>query len=165
MAYAEMLWADRLGIYLRAARQDGSPAIDLRVPFVRAVEDEREARSALTMMAQVAWEAQRWVPSRAGQGRAGQGRAGRRAGERLGMRWGVPCGRATWPHSAAGAARSRSVEVTVLTSFLLLLSLQAVHAPGCAQAPAAGCRQQLMSQLALCYAFKQPSVACHSCMP
>jgi hypothetical protein len=84
MAYAEMLWADRLGIYLRAARQDGSPAIDLRVPFVRAVEDEREARSALTMMAQVAWEAQRWVPSR-----AGQGRAGRRAGERLGMRWGV----------------------------------------------------------------------------
>ena len=59
MAYAEMLWADRLGIYLRAARQDGSPAIDLRVPFVRAVEDEREARSALTMMSQVAWEAQR----------------------------------------------------------------------------------------------------------
>ena len=53
----------------------------------------------------------------------------------------------------------------MLTSFLLLLSLQAVHAPGCAQAPAAGCRQQLMSQLALCYAFKQPSVACHSCMP
>ena len=82
MAYAEMLWADRLGIYLRAARQDGSPAIDLRVPFVRAVEDEREARSALTMMAQVAWEAQRWVPSRAGQGEAGQGRAGQgRAGQ------------------------------------------------------------------------------------
>lgn len=135
MAWAEMLWVDRLGIYLRAARQDGSapqvrlpappvtreasamhmqasagrckwcvaccigrmavkqrarpmastegymanapgllgrqpgaylpsPALparpqDIRVPFVRPVEDEREARSALTMMAQVAWEAQR----------------------------------------------------------------------------------------------------------
>lgn len=42
-----------------AAKQDGSEARDLRVPFVRPVEDEREARSALTMMAQVAWEAQR----------------------------------------------------------------------------------------------------------
>lgn len=29
------------------------------MPFVRPVEDEREARSALTMMAQVAWESQR----------------------------------------------------------------------------------------------------------
>jgi hypothetical protein len=59
MAHAEMLWVDRLGVHLRAARQDGSPAVDLRVPFVRGVEDERDARSALTMMAQVAWEAQR----------------------------------------------------------------------------------------------------------
>ena len=59
MAYAELLWVDRLGVHLRAARQDGSPAQDLRVSFVRAVEDEREARSALTMMAQVAWESQR----------------------------------------------------------------------------------------------------------
>ena len=32
---------------------------EVRVPFVRPVEDEREARSALTMMAQVAWESQR----------------------------------------------------------------------------------------------------------
>lgn len=38
---------------LRAAKQDGSEPRDLRVPFVRPVEDEREARSALTMMAQV----------------------------------------------------------------------------------------------------------------
>lgn len=59
MAWAEMLWVDRLGIYLRAGRQDGSAPQDIRVPFVRPVEDEREARSALTMMAQVAWEAQR----------------------------------------------------------------------------------------------------------
>ncbi|PRW57427.1 FMN binding [Chlorella sorokiniana] len=59
MAWAEMLWVDRLGVYMRAAKQDGSEARDLRVPFVRPVEDEREARSALTMMAQVAWEAQR----------------------------------------------------------------------------------------------------------
>lgn len=59
MAWAELLWVDRLGVYLRAAPQDGGPAHDLRVSFVREVEDEREARSALTMMAQVAWEAQR----------------------------------------------------------------------------------------------------------
>lgn len=59
MAWAEMVWVDRLGVHMRAARQDGSAAQDLRVPFVRPVEDEREARSALTMMAQVAWEAQR----------------------------------------------------------------------------------------------------------
>ncbi|KAL4857189.1 Glutamyl-tRNA reductase-binding protein [Chlorella vulgaris] len=59
MAWAEMLWVDRLGVHMRAARQDGSPPRDLRVPFVRPVEEEREARSALTMMAQVAWEAQR----------------------------------------------------------------------------------------------------------
>lgn len=59
MAWAELLWVDHLGVYLRATAQDGSPARDLRVPFVRAVEDEREARSALTMMAQIAWEAQR----------------------------------------------------------------------------------------------------------
>ena len=63
LAYAEMLWVDRLGVYLRAAMQDGGPPRDLRVPFVREVEDEREARSAVTMMAQVAWESQRsYVP-------------------------------------------------------------------------------------------------------
>lgn len=59
MAWGELLWVDRLGMYLRAVRQDGSAPRDLRVPFVRPVGNEREARSALTMMAQVAWEAQR----------------------------------------------------------------------------------------------------------
>ncbi|PSC71188.1 glutamyl-tRNA reductase-binding chloroplastic [Micractinium conductrix] len=58
-AWAEMLWVDRLGVYMRAAPQDGGDAKEVRVPFVRPVEDEREARSALTMMAQVAWESQR----------------------------------------------------------------------------------------------------------
>ena len=58
MYYAELLWVDRLGAYLKAVAQDGGSAM-LRVPFEREVEDEREARSALTMMAQVAWELER----------------------------------------------------------------------------------------------------------
>jgi len=58
MYYAELLWVDRLGAYFRAVGQGGEQRT-LRVPFEREVEDEREARSALTMMAQVAWELER----------------------------------------------------------------------------------------------------------
>jgi putative heme iron utilization protein len=58
MHYAELLWVDRLGAYIKAVGQDGG-STTFRVPFLRAVEDEREVRSALTMMAQVAWEEER----------------------------------------------------------------------------------------------------------
>lgn len=58
MYYAELLWIDCLGVYVKGVGQDGSSKT-VRVPFVRMVEDERDTRSALTMMAQVAWEEER----------------------------------------------------------------------------------------------------------
>lgn len=58
MYYAELLWVDRLGAYFKAVTQAGAPTT-LRVPFARPVDDERDARSALTMMAQMAWEIER----------------------------------------------------------------------------------------------------------
>lgn len=54
---AELLWVDSLGAFF-CASADNMEHI-LRVPFPRAVHDEREARSALTMLAQVAWEHER----------------------------------------------------------------------------------------------------------
>lgn len=56
--YAELLWVDRLGAYVKGVGQDGGCKI-VRVPFMRPVEDERDTQSALTMMAQVAWEEER----------------------------------------------------------------------------------------------------------
>lgn len=62
MYYAEMLWVDRLGVYLRAMTQDGINSV-MRVMFPREVSEERDVKSALTMMAQVAWEKERtYVP-------------------------------------------------------------------------------------------------------
>jgi hypothetical protein len=58
MYYAELLWMDRFGAYIKAVGQDGS-STTLRVPFFREVDDERDVRSMLTMLAQVAWEAER----------------------------------------------------------------------------------------------------------
>jgi hypothetical protein len=80
MAYAELLWVDRLGVYVRAemaaeegegeassseaaATAEGGEMTLVRVPFQRPVLDERDARSALTMAAQIAWEGERsYVP-------------------------------------------------------------------------------------------------------
>jgi hypothetical protein len=72
MAYAELLWVDRLGVYVRAevaAADDAAAGAEaatadaemrlVRVPFQRPVLDERDARSALTMAAQIAWEGER----------------------------------------------------------------------------------------------------------
>eukprot|EP00271_Cylindrocystis_brebissonii_P017237 TRINITY_DN4399_c0_g2_i1.p1 TRINITY_DN4399_c0_g2~~TRINITY_DN4399_c0_g2_i1.p1 ORF type:complete len:423 (-),score=64.08 TRINITY_DN4399_c0_g2_i1:369-1637(-) len=70
---ASMIWVDRFGFDLRVLTEgtgynsDGSPNLllrDIRVPFTRAlVTDERDARSSLTMMAQMAWEAKRkYIP-------------------------------------------------------------------------------------------------------
>lgn len=58
MYYAELLWLDRFGAYIKAVGQDGG-STTLRVPFFREVDDERDVRSMLTMLAQVAWEAER----------------------------------------------------------------------------------------------------------
>ena len=56
--YAELLWVDRLGCYVKAVAQDGSSKM-VRVPFPREIEDERGAQSALTMKAQLSWELER----------------------------------------------------------------------------------------------------------
>eukprot|EP00475_Leptophrys_vorax_P035957 TRINITY_DN59971_c0_g1_i1.p1 TRINITY_DN59971_c0_g1~~TRINITY_DN59971_c0_g1_i1.p1 ORF type:complete len:367 (-),score=4.04 TRINITY_DN59971_c0_g1_i1:183-1283(-) len=67
---ASMTWVDRLGFDLRvlarpatrslaAAADLPTRVMELRVPFPREVGEEREARSAITMMAQVAWEKER----------------------------------------------------------------------------------------------------------
>ncbi|KXZ48706.1 hypothetical protein GPECTOR_26g609 [Gonium pectorale] len=59
MSYAELLWVDHLGMYVRSevAGTEGPEVI--RVPFYRPVLDERDARSVITMAAQIAWERER----------------------------------------------------------------------------------------------------------
>ena len=62
MEHAQLLWIDSLGLYAFAKliRQEG---FVIRVPFLRPVTDERDARSTLTMLAQMAWESERsYVP-------------------------------------------------------------------------------------------------------
>ena len=62
MEHSQLLWIDQLGLYAFAKliRQDG---FVIRVPFLRPVTDERDARSTLTMLAQVAWEQERsYIP-------------------------------------------------------------------------------------------------------
>jgi hypothetical protein len=55
MLYAELLWIDRLGIYVRSEALGRSPAV-VRVPFYRPVLDERDARSVLTMGSHITWD-------------------------------------------------------------------------------------------------------------
>ena len=56
---------DRLGVYLYVQRL-GQAGEVVRVAFLRPVADERDARSSLTLMAQLAWERERnYVPVRA----------------------------------------------------------------------------------------------------
>lgn len=43
MLYAELLWVDRLGMYVRTELEGQDPSI-VRVPFYRPVLDERDAR-------------------------------------------------------------------------------------------------------------------------
>ena len=54
--YGEMAWIDKKGVYMRASMGSGERMETIRVPFDRDVIDERDARSALTMIAQVSWE-------------------------------------------------------------------------------------------------------------
>eukprot|EP00877_Chromochloris_zofingiensis_P006534 jgi/Chrzof1/2133/Cz11g03230.t1_PGR7[v5.2] len=58
MQYAELLWLDRLGMYIRCELLGREPQI-VRVPFMRPVIDDRDARSVITMAAQLAWEKDR----------------------------------------------------------------------------------------------------------
>ncbi|KAF8057861.1 CYP97C1 [Scenedesmus sp. PABB004] len=61
MAYAELLWLDRLGLYVTAEMEGQAPQV-VRVPFHRPVLDERDARSVVTMASHISWEADRNAP-------------------------------------------------------------------------------------------------------
>jgi putative heme iron utilization protein len=54
--FGEMAWIDKKGVYMRASLSNGEKLETIRVDFDRDVIDERDARSALTMIAQVSWE-------------------------------------------------------------------------------------------------------------
>jgi hypothetical protein len=64
---AELLWVDATGAYARVDVAGGSGIVEsrtARVAFPRPALDERDARSHLTMLCQLAWEAERqYVPS------------------------------------------------------------------------------------------------------
>ncbi|KAK3287231.1 hypothetical protein CYMTET_5247 [Cymbomonas tetramitiformis] len=55
---ASLLWVDRQGFDVRAKLSSGE-VTDVRLPFTKSVTGERDARSALNLMAQVAWELER----------------------------------------------------------------------------------------------------------
>ena len=55
---AELLWVDRLGLYV-FVKPLGELGQAIRMPFTRPVRDERDARSMLTLMAQQSWELER----------------------------------------------------------------------------------------------------------
>ena len=60
---AELLWVDRLGCYIHLNVYGRGEEI-VRVQFHRPVSDERDARSVLTMISQVAWEKERnYIPA------------------------------------------------------------------------------------------------------
>lgn len=53
MTYAELLWLDAQGMYVRCETAGAEGSRVLRVPFYRTVLDERDVRSVITMAAQV----------------------------------------------------------------------------------------------------------------
>eukprot|EP01018_Ginkgo_biloba_P014771 Gb_23491 [translate_table: standard] len=55
---ARMIWMDRLGFDLRLMLPQRE-TMDVRIPFPREVTDEKDARSSLTYMAQIAWEVEK----------------------------------------------------------------------------------------------------------
>jgi hypothetical protein len=56
---ASMTWVDRLGFDLRVLTKNPQNILEIRIPFRREVVDERDARSSLTILAQLAWEQER----------------------------------------------------------------------------------------------------------
>eukprot|EP00250_Pteridium_aquilinum_P003355 c13668_g1_i1 orf=264-1265(-) len=55
---ARLSWVDRLGFDMRVLTTSHE-LVEVRIPFSREVLDERDARSSLTMMAQISWEYER----------------------------------------------------------------------------------------------------------
>lgn len=55
---ARLSWVDRLGFDMRILTSSHE-LVEVRIPFSREVLDERDARSSLTMMAQISWEYER----------------------------------------------------------------------------------------------------------
>ncbi|GAQ79318.1 hypothetical protein KFL_000280230 [Klebsormidium nitens] len=60
---ARITWVDRLGFNLQVLYHEPKQLEELRVAFPREVVDERDARSSLTMLAQLSDERQRVYPS------------------------------------------------------------------------------------------------------
>ncbi|XP_002973412.2 glutamyl-tRNA reductase-binding protein, chloroplastic [Selaginella moellendorffii] len=58
---ASLTWVDRLGFDMRVLTRSPPRIMEIRIPFEREALDERDARSLLTMMGQVAWEKERKV--------------------------------------------------------------------------------------------------------
>jgi len=58
MTYAELAWVDRFGFYISYSTIN-SHNNTLRIPFPREAEEDRDARSLLTMTAHLAWESDR----------------------------------------------------------------------------------------------------------
>lgn len=54
-----MTWIDRLGFDLHLLTLPKKEILEVRIPFPREVTDERDARSSLTYLAQVAWEVEK----------------------------------------------------------------------------------------------------------
>lgn len=60
---ARMTWVDRFGFDLRVLIRDPVEVREVRIPFLREVKDDRDARAAITLMAQLSWERERqYVP-------------------------------------------------------------------------------------------------------
>ena len=51
----QFMWVDSKGFYIRAQKRGEDP-VDLRFGFPAQLTDEKDAKSMLTMLAQVAWE-------------------------------------------------------------------------------------------------------------
>lgn len=58
-----MTWVDKLGFDLRVLIREPQQLREVRIPFEREVRDDRDARSAIMMMAQTVWERERkYIP-------------------------------------------------------------------------------------------------------
>ncbi|XP_057816128.2 glutamyl-tRNA reductase-binding protein, chloroplastic isoform X2 [Cryptomeria japonica] len=56
---ASMIWIDRLGFDLSIRTHPQREILEVRIPFPREVTDEKDAKSSLTYMAQIAWEVEK----------------------------------------------------------------------------------------------------------
>lgn len=61
---AQLIWVDQLGLYLSVVTSEDATPKAARVTFQRPVQDYRDAKSVLTLLAQIAWEHERnYIPS------------------------------------------------------------------------------------------------------